>query len=114
MSKNPALSTRPTVIGIFLDRAQAERAVEELRSSGFRQDQIGVIVRDEEPPTGLTIEGDVRAEKGAATGALAGGILGSLLGGCQWASQAVLDTMGCDKDALVTNQCHAPSKEARK
>jgi hypothetical protein len=71
---------RPTVIGIFLDRTQAERAVEELRRSGFRQDQIGVVVRDEEPPTGLTVEADVRAEKGAATGAVAGGILGSLLG----------------------------------
>jgi hypothetical protein len=71
---------RPTVIGIFPDRGQAERAVEELRRSGFRRDQIGVVVRDEQPPTGLTVEGDVRAEKGAATGAVAGGILGSLLG----------------------------------
>jgi hypothetical protein len=71
---------RPTVIGIFHDRARAERAVEELRRAGFRQNQIGVVVRDEEPPTGLTVQGDVRAEKGAATGAVAGGILGSLLG----------------------------------
>src|SRR5262245_30468293 len=71
---------RPTVIGIFHDQTQAERAVEELRRSGFRKDQIGVVVRQEPLPTGLTVEGDVRAEKGAATGAVAGGILGSLLG----------------------------------
>jgi hypothetical protein len=71
---------RPTVIGIFHNQTQAERAIEELRRSGFRMDQIGVVVRDEPLPAGLTVEGDVRAEKGAATGAVAGGILGSLLG----------------------------------
>jgi hypothetical protein len=71
---------RPIVIGIFHDQAQAERAVGELRRTGFRKDQIGVVIRDQPLASGLTVEGDVRAEKGAATGAVAGGILGSLLG----------------------------------
>lgn len=71
---------RPTVVGLFHDRGDAERAVEALRGAGFRQDQIGVLVRDGGQPGGVTLKADVRAEQGAATGAVAGGLLGGLLG----------------------------------
>ncbi len=71
---------RPTVVGVFQDRAEAERAVESLHSAGFRADQIGVLVRDERGAEGVSVKADVRAEQGAATGAVAGGLLGGLLG----------------------------------
>ena len=34
---------RPVVVGLFLDRNDAQRAVNELRRAGFREDQIGVV-----------------------------------------------------------------------
>ena len=63
----------PTVlIGNFADRKQAERFVEDLKSAGFRQDQIGVLARHDE-----TNESQV--EEGAAAGAITGGVWGVLL-----------------------------------
>lgn len=74
------------VIGVFADRSHAQAAVRELRQSGFRENEIGVITRDE------TTGEEVRAEwstgdpdhteenigAGAATGAAAGVGLGTL------------------------------------
>ena len=41
-------STRSaTVVGVFTNRAQANRAIKALRSAGFRNSQIGVLARDE-------------------------------------------------------------------
>src|SRR6185437_8752190 len=34
-----------TIVGVFDDRLQADRAVDELRRAGFRDDQIGVAMR---------------------------------------------------------------------
>jgi len=62
------------LIGVFGDRKEAERFVEELKRAGFRDDQIGVATRHEETPA---IE---KAEEGAAAGAVAGGSLGVLAG----------------------------------
>jgi hypothetical protein len=63
------------VVGVFPDRAAAERAVAELRRLGVTDSQIGVIARN----------GDAAAkgsqwEAGAAAGAVAGGATGTLLG----------------------------------
>ena len=38
------------LIGVFGDRKEAERFVEELKRAGFRDDQIGVATRHEETP----------------------------------------------------------------
>jgi hypothetical protein len=73
-------SERPTVVGVFRDRGDAEQGVEALRRAGFGPEQIGVLVRDEARREGVTVKADVRAEEGAATGAVTGGILGGLLG----------------------------------
>ena len=35
---------RPVVIGIFAERDRADRAVDDLRRSGFRDDQIGTAI----------------------------------------------------------------------
>lgn len=67
---------RGLVVGVFRDRAAAERAVAELRRLGVKDDQIGVITRngDTATPAGS------QWEAGAATGAVAGGATGTLLG----------------------------------
>lgn len=36
---------RSTVIGVFTDRGQADRAIDELRRTGFSYDQIGLVRR---------------------------------------------------------------------
>jgi len=72
-----------TVVGVFEDRFQANKAVEDLKKAGFRDDQIGVAMRHSEgstesatTPTG----GETYAEEGAATGVVAGLGLGALAG----------------------------------
>src|SRR5438067_7186293 len=73
-----------TIVGVFEDRQQADRAVDELRRAGFRNDQIGVAFRHDEGEFSTTDTGDTadetRAGTGAATGALAGLVLGALAG----------------------------------
>jgi uncharacterized protein (TIGR02271 family) len=74
---------RPTVVGVFQDHFQADRAVTELRRAGFREDQIGVAGRHVEGAgdTGVAAAEEGSAvETGAITGALAGAGLGGLVG----------------------------------
>ena len=39
------MAQQSTIVGVFDDRLQADRAVDELRRAGFRDDQIGVAMR---------------------------------------------------------------------
>ena len=73
MAKNPT-----TVVGVFDSRDRAERAVADLRALGFRDDQIGVALRDGDS-TGTMAATDTgsRAAGGAAAGAVVGGLLGA-------------------------------------
>ncbi len=74
-----ATNTAP-VVGVFQERAAAERAVEELRRAGFGPDQIGVVVRDTTESATPRVDADVAPETGAAVGAVTGGVLGTVLG----------------------------------
>ena len=72
-----------TVVGVFNDLRQAERCVEDLRAAGFREDQIGVLVRDagepgDDRPSDLVYNTEEGAINGAVTGTIAGGLLGGL------------------------------------
>jgi len=64
-----------TTVGVFRSRAQAKRAIDELKSLGYQDSQIGLIAKDE---TGLGESDGTRSRweegtgVGAATGALAG------------------------------------------
>jgi hypothetical protein len=70
-----------TVVGVFEDRQQADRAIDELRRSGFRDDQIGVAMRHDEGEFDIDDATDEsHAGSGALTGALAGLGLGTLAG----------------------------------
>jgi uncharacterized protein (TIGR02271 family) len=73
--------TRSSVVGVFENHSQAQRAVDDLRRAGFREDQIGVATQDRSR-TGtddMTDEGS-NAGTGAVTGALAGAGLGAAWG----------------------------------
>jgi hypothetical protein len=80
------MAQKSTVVGVFEDRLQADRAVDELRRAGFRDDQIGVAMRHD---AGDVAVGDMTdavdadgsdAGTGAITGVRTGLGLGALAG----------------------------------
>ena len=76
-------SAKPsTVVGVFKEQDQAERAVGELRRAGFRDDQIGLVARDKKGKK--VVKGKAKqetyAEEGALTGAAVGAGVGGLVG----------------------------------
>ena len=76
-----SLSQRWTVIGIFEEQGQAQKAIDELRQAGFSDDQVGFVFREGTPAVSKS---DIEAEEN--TGAFKGGIVGGILG----AAEAVL------------------------
>jgi len=75
-----ATTQRSTVVGVFEDRNQARRAVEELKRLGFRDDQIGVVSHDTEGEDGTATTDKTSSHpgQGAAIGAAAGAGVGAL------------------------------------
>ncbi len=71
------------VVGVFRDRRDAERAVEELHQAGYEENQIGFAAPDDHDNPAGTTATDVdsgsaaRAGAGVAGGGIAGGILGA-------------------------------------
>lgn len=76
-----SVATRGTVIGVFDSHAHAQAAVNELRSLGFTESQIGVASKAGDV-AGATDTGDTEenAASGAATGAAMGLGAGALWG----------------------------------
>jgi len=71
-----------TAVGVFEDREDAQRAVDELRRMGFSDDRIGVAFQEETEGTRATPAGheESKAGTGAAAGAAAGAGVGALWG----------------------------------
>src|SRR6266705_2908230 len=71
------------VVGVFTDRTSADHAMDELRLAGFHDNQIGFVVRENQPtqPIPATDEA-TKPETGptAAAGAVTGGVVGGLAG----------------------------------
>jgi hypothetical protein len=70
-----------TQVGVFDTSDAAERAVADLKASGYRDDQIGLVAKDERGRTTRTDGAGDNAAEGAAVGAAVGGgalALGSL------------------------------------
>jgi len=72
-----AVTQRNTVVAVFENHAQADRAVDELHRAGFTHDQIGVAGRD--PDSKYATDKGTKAAAGAATGAVAGAGVGGLV-----------------------------------
>ena len=60
-----------TVIGVFGDHNHAEQAIHDLKQAGFRDDQVGFVVRH---------RGEEKTETSEGRGVVAGGIISGLLG----------------------------------
>ena len=73
-------SDRPTVVGLFRDRSDAEAAIRDLKSAGFGENDIGAAMRDRDQQGELVDEHGTKAAEGATTGAVSGGVVGGVLG----------------------------------
>ena len=75
---------REHVVGVFGDRAEAERVIAELGEAGFAEGEIGYAIRSGGSAAEGGEEQDLTASESAAgsaaTGALTGGLLGGLIG----------------------------------
>ncbi|MCT7983944.1 DUF1269 domain-containing protein [Laspinema sp. A4] len=78
-----AITYQKRAVGTFPTRSQAERALRELKDSGFPMDRVSVIAKDENRPISDDLHGDDRgnkADEGAAVGAATGGAIGTIAG----------------------------------
>ena len=83
---------RSTAVGVFERRADAERALSELRQAGFGEDELGIVAprgdaaadvdleKYPRDPTELGQETGTRAEEQAVSGAVTGGAIGGVIG----------------------------------
>jgi len=71
---------RETVVGVFSDRMQAQRAIEALKAAGFRGEDIGILMQNKDGAKDLASDTGTKAGAGAAAGATTGGLLGALGG----------------------------------
>jgi uncharacterized protein (TIGR02271 family) len=78
--KNEEFTTQGTVVGLFHNQADAERAIQRLKQEGFSESQIGVAIKDRGQQKELIEGTGTRAAEGAATGAMGGGVLGGVIG----------------------------------
>lgn len=69
-----------TVVGLFRNQVDAERAINRLKQAGFSEDQIGVAMRDRGRQQELVEDTGPQVAEGAATGAVSGGVLGGVIG----------------------------------
>ncbi len=66
--------------GLYKTRSQAENAVDVLQRSGFRSDDISVLMPDQQSSEEFAHEKNTKAPEGTATGVAAGGAVGGTLG----------------------------------
>ena len=76
------MADNTVAVGVFADPRQAEKAFHELRQAGFRDDQLGFIVRDRAVIAGEEAREHAVTEEemSPTTGAVVGGILGGVAG----------------------------------
>jgi uncharacterized protein (TIGR02271 family) len=78
--QTPSQSGQGTVVGLFHNQTDAERAIRRLKEEGFTEDQIGVALKDRKRQDELIEGTGTQAAEGAATGAIGGGVLGGVIG----------------------------------
>ena len=72
--------TREVAVGVFVDQMRAQAAVRDLRSAGFREEEIGVAARNSDQVAGSLTEGQAISGTNVATGAGAGAATGAGVG----------------------------------
>jgi hypothetical protein len=68
------------VMGIFDNKNNAEKVVNELQISGFNPKDISIIMKDGESTKEMGDATSAKVSTGAATGAVTGGVIGALAG----------------------------------
>jgi hypothetical protein len=68
------------VFGIYATRRQVENAVDELKTSGFRNTDISVLFPENVGTKEFAVEKDTKAPEGTTTGVVTGGAIGGALG----------------------------------
>jgi len=68
------------VFGIYSTRAGAEDAIDQLRSNGFRVEDISVLLPENLGSKDLRTEKSTKAPEGATAGATSGAVIGGTLG----------------------------------
>jgi uncharacterized protein (TIGR02271 family) len=76
------MSDRTTVIAIFDERTQAQRAIDQLKRAGFTEKEIGVTTRDGDGGGQIARadKGETHAKEGAIAGVATGAGVGALWG----------------------------------
>lgn len=69
-----------TVLGIFTDREDASSAIRDLRSEGYKPEDISILMKDKSSGEVLARDTGVDVAGGAMTGATTGALLGGLAG----------------------------------
>lgn len=69
-----AMAQNFVAVGVFQDAEQAKHAIEELKSAGYSEDEIGYLIR------ATTTGSEDDTMRSAATGAVEGGVIGGVLG----------------------------------
>jgi len=77
---NETTRTSGTVVALFHNQADAERAIQRLKERGFPEGQIGVAIKDRGRQEELIEGTGTQAAEGAAGGAIGGGVLGGVIG----------------------------------
>jgi len=68
------------VFGIYRTRTAVENAIDALRTSGFRNTDISVLMPDNQGTKDLAAKKETKLPEGATTGAASGAVLGGVLG----------------------------------
>jgi len=72
--------SKRAVFCLARDQADASRIVEELKTAGFSNNDISVLLPDKTSTREFAHEKNTKAPEGATTGALTGGTIGGILG----------------------------------
>ncbi len=68
------------VFGLYSDRSGAESAVDQMKSAGFRNSDISVLLQDKAGTKDFAHEKNTKAPEGATTGVASGAVIGGALG----------------------------------
>jgi hypothetical protein len=74
------MSSHKAVLGLVANHAQAETIVDDLRNSGFANNDISALFPDKSGTRDFAHEQNTKAPEGAVAGAGAGGAIGGTLG----------------------------------
>ncbi|WP_206043908.1 general stress protein [Geitlerinema sp. P-1104] len=78
-----ATAYQKRAVGIFATQSEAERALRDVKDSGFPMDRVSVIAKDKNRPVSDDLHGGDegnKADEGAAVGAATGGTIGTITG----------------------------------